>query len=393
MTELNSPSTQLAALHSAWLEIDLDALLHNYHHSCEQVRPAQIIPVVKANAEGFGLRVIARELEQAGADMLAVSHFVEAPHLREHGVTADLLIMNGLFPRQMEAAVDAGFEFFVFDEQSMRAANEAAGNVNKKARVHIKVDTGLGRLGIMPGEARHVARLLEGLPQLNVVGLASHLAAPDASEHDEFTRRQYELFLQAAEALDPNHELLWHIAASSAVLRFPEMHLDAVRVGKLSWGVTGQAQPDWCLKPIASYKTRLVQVKTLPPGHNVGYNMRFSVDGPTRCGILPLGVVDGLRVGHAQEGRVLVHGQRCPILAVCSCELMIDVTAVPEAAAGDEVVLFGCQEGAELPLPEFAEFAGGNYGSVSRKIASRLPRHYYRAGKLAAVEVFGRREL
>ncbi len=420
MTPLREPN-EIPHRYTTWIEVDLDALVHNFRHTSEKVGPAQVIPVVKANAEGLGARVVSQELQGAGATMFAVSHFEEALNLLDHGIEADILVMNGLLRDQMKVAVASGFHFFIFDPESMRWADEIAKDAGKKAKVHVKVDTGMGRLGIMPEQAHSIKALIDSSDWVDLMGVAAHLPSPDVSEHDVLTGEQMNVFKQVARILDPNHKRMWHVAASSAVLRLPETYLDGVRVGKLSWGVLssspgglipGDVQAeDWDLQPVGSYKTRLVQVKSLPKGHNVGYGFRYTAETPMSLGVLPLGVVDGLLREHAGNGYVLIGGCRCKIVGVCSCVSMVDVTGVggsgdsnyarPQAGkstkggrrvmAGDEVVLVGKQGNDEITISEFAGFAGAGYGSVARKISARIPRFYKKAGKFVAGEVFGRR--
>lgn len=376
---------------SAWLEVDLDALIHNYRAISGRVRPAEVIPVVKANAEGLGARMVARTLQEEGVGMFAVSHFVEALDLRKHGITAGILAMNGLLPEQMTEAIEQGFQFFVFDQESLRDAQDAAVKAGKPAEVHVKVETGLGRLGVLPCDAKAMREAIDGLNHVKVVGVATHLQCPDVSEDDGSTRDQYRLFLETARIIDPGHKTKWHVAASSATLRFPEMYLDAVRPGKLCWGITNHEPVEWGLQPVGSLRTRLVQVKDLPAKHNVGYNMHRSLERDSKVGIIPMGVVDGFLPAHGDSGIVLVGGKRCPVLAVCSCESMVDVTGVPGARRGDEVTLYGSQGDAFLSITEFAKNAGSGYGNVARKISYRIPRFYRRGGRLVAGELLGER--
>ena len=394
----------IPSIYTAWLEVDLDALVHNYRTIRDRVSPAEVIPVVKANAEGLGARMVALTLQRAGVETFAVSHFVEALDLRKHGVTAEILVMNGLLPEQVSVAVEQGFQFFVFDEESLRNAERAAAdaamipavaNRGIAAKVHVKVETGLGRLGILPGDAGALREVIDGLSHVTVVGVATHLQCPDVPEDDESTREQYRQFLQAARIIDPDHKTKWHVAASSATLRFPDMYLDAVRVGKLCWGVTNHEPVEWGLQPVGSFKTRLVQVKTLPAGHNVGYNMHRTLERDSKVGVIPMGVVDGFLPAHGDSGFVLVREKRCAILAVCSCQSTLDVTDVDSgppgrpAYAGEEVVLYGRQGDAYMSITEFSGHAGSGYGNVARKISHRIPRFYRQGGRMVAGEVFG----
>lgn len=386
---MQNTTVHIPSLYSTWIEVDLDALVHNFKRLKEKVCSAEVIPVVKADAEGLGARNVALTLQKAGVKTFAVSHFTEALDLRKHGISADILVMNGLLPDQMSVAVDNGLQFFVFDEESLRNANRAAQTLGKKAIVHVKIEIGLGRLGILPAHAAALKKVADTMEWVSIVGVAAHLPSPDVPEHDDLSESERQEFLKAAAIFDPDHKGKWHLSASSATLRFPHMHLDAVRVGRLSWGVTQEDQPDWGLKPVGSYRTRLVQVKDLPKGHNVGYNMRFSAPRDIKLGVLPLGAVDGFLLPHRDTGYVLVGGKRCRLIGVCSCVSMVDVTDVDGVRAGDEVTIVGRQGDDYISISEFARFAGSSYGSVARKISYRIPRFYISQGKVVAGQLFG----
>jgi alanine racemase len=381
--------------HSVWLDVDLDAMAHNYLYIKEQIAPAELIAVVKAYGLGTGGLVAARKLELLGASMLAVSNFHEATYLRKHGINCPILVMNGLLPAQMEVAVKQDLSFFGFDESSLRTADAIGQRLGKHARVHLKVDTGLGRLGFLPENAAAMRDVVSELSWIKIKGIASHQATPVQPEHDYFTRAQYDQFVEACLVLDPEHKIPRHFSSSNAVPRLPELNADAVRCQAIIWGYVHYLPVPWPLKPVASYKARLVQVKDLPAGHNVGYNFRYTTTRPTRLGVVPMGVVDGMKAEHSGGGYVLVRGTRCPVIGVCSCEMMIDVTDVAAAGgvrgaaeAGDEVVLFGTQGDETLSAIEFGWMGKSSFMSVLALISPRVPRLYWEGGKLVGSEIF-----
>ncbi|MDP2860064.1 MAG: alanine racemase [Bacillota bacterium] len=378
--------------HSAWVDVDLDALVFNCQAISRYIAPARMIAVVKAYGLGTGAVMAGRALEEAGVYMLAVSNFHEAILLRKEGIRCPVLAMNGLLPEQMELAIAQDISFFGFDAASLRTADALGKKLCRRAKVHIKVDTGMGRLGILPEEAGATRLLLEGLTWVDLEGIASHIASPIAAEHNDFTFRQHATFLKVCETIDPRHRVVRHISSSNTVMRLPELNMDAVRCQAVLWGVSYIWPTPWPLKPVASYKARLVQVKTLPAGHNVGYRLKYSTARPTQLGILPLGTIDGLTADHAGKGYVLVRGQRCPILAVCTCESMVDVTDVPGAQAGDEVVLVGEQRGETLSAMEFAEMGGISFMNLLTKTGARVPRVYWRNGSYVNTEVFNQED-
>lgn len=378
--------------HSAWVDVDLDALVFNCQTISRHITPAKMIAVVKAYGLGTGAVMAGRTLEEAGVYMLAVSNFHEAMLLRREGIRCPVLAMNGLLPEQMELAIAQDISFFVFDASSLRTADALGRNLGRRARVHIKVDTGMGRLGILPEEAGAMRLLLDGLDWIAFEGIASHIASPIAAEHNDFTFRQYATFVQTCDTLDPGHRVIHHISSSNTVMRLPELNMDAVRCQAILWGVSYIWPTPWPLKPVASYKARLVQVKTLPAWYNVGYRLKYFTSRPTQLGVLPLGTIDGLTADHAGKGYVLVRGQHCPILGVCTCESMVDVTGVPGTQAGDEVVLVGEQGDETLTAMEFAEMGRISFMNLLTKTGARVPRVYWRNGTYVNTEVFNQED-
>lgn len=378
----------MASHHSAWIDVDLDALAHNFLYVTAQIAPAKLIVVVKAYGMGTGILASARKLESLGAFMLAVSNFHEAAYLRRHGLRSRILILNGLLPAQMEVAVKLDLSFFVFDEQSIRTADAIGARLGKRARVHLKIETGLGRLGFLPEDAPGIRDVVATCAWLDVEGLASHQATPIQPEHDYFTHLQYRKFIEACDVLDPAHTVPRHFSSSNAVPRLPEVNADAVRCQALIWGCVHYLPLPWPLKPVASYKARLTQVKDLPAGHNVGYNFRYTTRRQTRLGVVPVGVVDGLKADHIHGGYVLVRGTRCPIIGMCSCEMMIDVTDAPGATVEDEVVLIGTQGGETLSAIEFGWLGKSSFMSVLALVSPRVPRRYWEGGRLVGTEIF-----
>lgn len=378
--------------YSAWVDVNLDDLLYNYKFIAQKVAPAKVIPVIKANALGFGIPVIGATLSGAGAELLAVSNFNEALELRRHRVSTGILVMNGLLPVQMDIAVREDCTFLVFDEESIRAANECGRSHHKKAKVHVKVDTGLGRLGFLPSDAPAIRKVLDQMDWLDVTGVASHLASPYQERDRDFSYEQLRKLTEAASVLDPQHKAQWHLAASSGIVRYPEMHLDGVRPGCLIHGLSRVWPLPWDLKRDAAYRARVAQVKVLPAGHNVGYrrvNRQFSVAKDTRVAIVPIGTFDGLTGAYADTGLVLMHGKRCRILGLASCQMMVDASDLDNVRVGDEIVVYGRQGSDEITAVDSGAQVGISYGDVTGSLHRRVPRVYWRDGKCVAIDVSG----
>ncbi len=377
---------------SAWVDVYLDDLLWNYAFISKKAAPSTVIPVIKGNALGFGSPVVGTALAGAGAELLGVSNFNEALELRRHKVSTGILAMNGLLPSQMEAAIRDGITFFVFDEESIRAASECGRRLGKKACVHVKIDSGLGRLGFLPNNAPAVKKALDRADWVEVTGVASHFASPYLDRDREFTLEQLRSFSEAASIVDPSHAAKWHIAASSAIVRYPETYLDAVRPGCLLHGL-GRVWPlPWELKRDASYRARIIQVKDLPAGHNIGYmraNRQFSVPADTKVAVVPIGSHDGLTAAHADTGFVLVHGERRRILGLGSCQMMVDVSGLDQVRVGDEIVVYGKQGNDEITAFDCGAQVGISYGSVTSSLHRRVPRVYWKGGACVAIDVGG----
>lgn len=374
--------------HSVWVDVDLDALESNYWYIKQQIAPSELIVVVKAYGLGTGGLMAARRLESVGVYMLAVSNFHEAAYLRKHGIRSPILLMNGLTSRQMEIAIKLDLDFFGFDEWSLRTANALARQIGKKARVHIKVDTGLGRLGILPADAPAIKDLLSSLDWLDIRGIASHVASPTRAEHNDFTYMQYEKFVKACNVLDPDHKAIHHFSSSNTVPRLSDIHADAVRCQAIVWGVAHVWPLEWPLKPVASFKARVVQVKDLPAGHNVGYGLRYQTTRPTRLAVVPIGTVDGMKADHVNGGCVLIRGKRCPIIGMCSCEMMVDATDAEGVEPEDEVVMIGVQGSETLDAVEFGLMGKSSFMGVLALISPRVPRIYWEGGKCTRIEIF-----
>ncbi len=378
--------------YSAWVDVNLDDLLWNYDFISKKVAPATVIPVIKANALGFGIPVVGRTLEEGGAKLLAVSNFNEALELRNHGVSTGILVMNGLLPVQMEEAILKDATFFVFDEESIRAANEYGRLLKKRAKVHVKVDTGLGRLGLLPPEAPAVKNLLDRMDWVEVTGIASHLASPYLERDREFSYEQLRKFTETASVLDPEHRTQWHLAASSGVVRYPEMYLDGVRPGCLLHGLSRVWPLPWDLKRDATYRARVIQVKDLPAGHNLGYkraNRQFSTSKETRVAVIPIGSHDGLTGAHADTGVILLNGKRCRILGLASCQMMVGVSDLDQVKVGDEIVVYGRQGSDEITAVDCGAQVGISYGDVTGSLHRRIPRVYWKGGACVAIDVSG----
>lgn len=370
---------------ASWVEVDLEAIAHNVRALRRAVGPrTSVLAVVKANAYGHGAAPVARAALAAGAAGCAVANLSEALALRRAGIPG-LILVIGHTPGELAAeALAHEVTATVFDLATARAFSAAALAAGRPARVHVKVDTGMGRLGALPADAGALLESLAGLPGVVVDGLFTHFSCADCD--DGYTREQLACFLPIA--LRHGQGRLVHAANSAGALAYPEARFDAVRAGLAMYGMNpfaparcapgGRALPALDdLRPALAWKARLSQVKALPDGHGVSYGATYRCAGERRVAAAPVGYGDGFRRGPQHAGYVLVRGARAPILGrVCMDQVIVDVTEVPGAQAGDEVVLLGAQGGERITAEDVAERTGTINYEVTTAITARPERRY-----------------
>ena len=366
-----------------WIAVSRSALRHNIGAvqgllGRGQDAPA-LIAVVKANAFGHGAGETARIMQEAGVDFFAVTTPAEGLELRAAGITARVLIFLPPLPDQVDALVETNMEISVSDEDGLRQAAEAARRQGKTARVHLKVDTGMGRLGALSAEALPLAKAIAATPDVDLAGLYTHFAR--ALEKDPGpTRRQFAQFQQAMRQIaDAGIDVgLRHCANSAAAVRFPEMRLDAVRPGTILYGQYPSAAVPRTLdlKETWRLQARVVAVRDVPAGTAIGYGGEYVTKRPTRLAVLPLGYADGFTVAPASAtsgwrgvrtllrdlaGRgpgvsVSLRGRRAPVLGRVAMQICtVDVTEIPGVAVGDIATVPARRITASARLPRVYE--------------------------------------
>jgi alanine racemase len=371
-----------------WIEVSQSALANNVAQIRRQIGPSVLLTaVVKANAYGHGAGISCHTLLEAGADRLAVATLDEAIELRTSGIRAPVLVL-GYTPTWLAAEmVGRELTTTVYDLETAQALNQAAQLQARRsqvhlAKVHLKVNTGMNRLGVRPEAAVGVLRELVKLPGIEVEGIFTHFATSDSDRAFacvQFGRFQQLLAELAAEELRPP---IAHAANSAAALYMPETHLEMVRCGIALYGlhpdVDGARLPSG-FRPALSWKARIAQVDRLQPGESVSYGQEYVATAPVVSAVIPVGYADGFPRRPHTWGSVLVHGQPAPILGrVCMDQTVVDVTAIVEQGEfvqqGDEAVLIGAQRNAVVTAEEVGERLGTiNYDVVSR-ILGRVPR-------------------
>ncbi|HEX6797360.1 MAG TPA: alanine racemase [Ktedonobacterales bacterium] len=365
-----------------WLEIDLSAIGRNTQLIAEWVGPdTRVLVSLKADAYGHGALRVARTVLRNGASWLGVATVSEAEPLRAAGITAPILVFGYIAPWQAREAVHLDLRATVYSLDAARALARAARDLGRELRVHVKVDTGMARLGLRAEDVDGIVSFCRALRQmlgLVTEGVFTHLATADSADQT-YARRQlarFETVLAALEAEGLRPPIV-HAANSAAALALPEARYDLVRPGIAIYGLNPSDEvplPEG-FAPALAFKTQVAQVKEIPAGEGISYGATYITTAPTRIAVLPVGYADGFRRAPANWGEVLVRGRRAPILGrVCMDQCMVDVTAIPGVQPGDEVVLIGRQGEDELTAEEVARRLGTISYEVVAELLARVPR-------------------
>ncbi|MEM1485150.1 alanine racemase [Oscillospiraceae bacterium PP1C4] len=388
-------------LRRTWAEIDLDSIKHNYRQMKKRLSgDCRTMAVVKADAYGHGDGYVSRTLQKEGADWFAVSNINEAISLRKQEVTRPILILGFTPPEHAGTLAAMTISQTVYSQEYACSLSKEAQAQGVRVDCHIKVDTGMSRIGFYAQRGHEAAAAAEiaqtcGLPNLDCTGIFTHFACADeyAKDSEDYTLRQFDTFMETIEQLKKggNTFKLRHCCNSAAALAYPQMHLDMVRLGVVLYGLTpspecaGMAE----LLPAMSLYTTVTMVKTLEEGVAVSYGRRYKTqcDGQTIASIA-IGYADGYRRNFTNKGRVLVGGEYAPIIgAVCMDQLMIDVSGIGGVKSSDVVTLVGRQNGKKITLDDFAAINGTINYEECCLIGRRVPRVYIENGKeVAAID-------
>lgn len=364
--------------------VDLDAIAHNVRELKRAARPgSELMAVVKADGYGHGAVQVAETCLRAGAARLAVAIVEEGRELREAGITAPILILGATPPERAREVVAYDLTAAVFTPELAKALAAAAAGRGARAKVHLKIETGMGRIGLPPGEdLRSLARLCRDLGSLEIEGAFSHLALADAADksYSDFQRANFERALADLAAVGVRPPLR-HLANSAATIEMPDYHYELVRPGISLYGYypADEMERRLDLRPALSWTTRVAWVKEVPPGTAIGYGCTHVTRETTRIATLPLGYADGYPRALSNQGEVLVRGQRAPIVGrVCMDQIMVDVGRIPGVAIGDEVVLIGEQGGQRITADDLATKVGTISYEILTNVSKRVPRIYRR---------------
>ena len=364
-----------------WAEVDLGRLVLNYKNALNHLKGnTKLICVLKADAYGLGAPMTAKRLYREGARIFAVASFNEAEQIRRELPDCEVLVLGLMGERQLVHAVEESMLITMFSDRYADAVIRAAKETGRKARVHVKVETGLNRLGLEPEEAGAVIRKLKDSGAVEIEGLFTHLALRNKeSDRDQIDRL---IFVRDA-AMEMGVEIpMVHALDSIGMVRYPEDHLDAVRTGAWLYGVYPRryAHPEESQLAI-TVKTRIAQLHRVSAGECLGYDETHPVSRDSIVATLSAGYIDGYPRQNS-KGEVEICGKRAPVVGlVCMDQMMVDVTDIPEAQEGDEVILLG----GSIGVDEYADWANLNRNESLARTGKRVPRVYMENGEVVEV--------
>jgi len=374
----------------AWAEVNLDNIAHNVKEIRRIVdKKVEIMGVVKADAYGHGVMEVARTLLENGVTRLAVSMLDEAIQLRQNGIQVPILILSYTDPVRAEEIVLNDVTQTVFSYDLAEALSEAAVKHNRNVKIHIKIDTGMTRVGFMPGYSavKNVVQISK-LPGIIIEGLFTHFASADETDKS-YTYMQFERFMSIVGELNRIGVYIpvKHVCNSAGLIEFPEMHLNMVRPGIALYGLYPSDEVDKTkidLKPAMSMKANVILVKDVEKDTCISYGRIFKTSRNSRIATIPIGYADGYTRLLTNKGKVLLNGQPAPIVGkICMDQCMVDITDIEgDVKVGDEAVLIGRQKDNEIKVEDLAKSVGTiNYELVSI-IGKRIPRVYLKEGKI-----------
>ncbi len=373
-----------------WAEIDLDALQHNFNAIKGLLRPeTKILAVVKANAYGHGAVPCARTLLSYGADYLGVATIEEALELRHANIFAPILVLGYAPAQEAEVLISNNITPTVYTVEFAKALSNAAIKLDKDCRIHLKINTGMERLGFEPEQIEDIKEVCS-LPRLTAEGIFTHLACAD-SEDSSGVHLQYEKFINLTNALtnDGIHIPIRHILNSAGIFDFPEYQLEMVRPGIVLYGYypsdfihTERAS----LKPVMTLKTRVIHLHKAPAGSKVSYGWTYVAKAPITIATIPIGYADGYNRHLSGKGKMLAKGQTVPLLGkICMDQCMIDVSSVNTVNVGDEIIIIGKQGDEQITAQDLADQIDTISYEILCATGKRVPRLYEKGGTLVDV--------
>lgn len=373
-------------------DIDLDAVCHNMEEMHRLVDPhTKLMAVIKTDGYGHGAIPIARELEEIEYVYgYAVAAEEEAVALRTAGIKKPILILGYTFPEQYESLLKHHITPAIFTSESAKMLSETAGRLHVTAPVHIKLDTGMGRVGFLVSEERadEIAQIGK-LPNIMIEGMFTHFAKADETDKTS-AHRQLADFLHMADMLKERGLTipLLHCSNSAGILDLPQANLDIVRAGITLYGLHPSEEVHlerMDMRPVLSLKSKVAHIKTLPAGYGISYGATYVTPSERVIATIPVGYGDGYARSLSNKGEVLIRGRRAQICGrVCMDQFMVDVTEIPDVCVGDEVTLVGTDGSEQITLEELGEKSGRFNYEFACDLGKRIPRVFYKAGRRVA---------
>lgn len=380
-------------LNRAWAEISLDNIAHNIREIRRITgKSAEIMGVVKADAYGHGVMEVAKTLLENGASRFAVSMLDEAIQLRRAGIEVPILILGYTDPRRANEIIENDVTQSVFSHDLAQALSDEAVRQGKKVKIHIKIDTGMSRIGFLPGynAVKNVVEISR-LPNIIIEGLFTHFATAD-EKNREYTNTQFERFMSICCELQRIgiHIPVKHCANSAAIIEYPEMHLDMVRPGIILYGMypsddVNKAKID--LKPAMTLKANVIMVKEVEKNTSISYGRIFTTGRTSKIATIPIGYADGFNRMLSNKGKVLINGEFAPVVGrVCMDQCMVDITDIGSSVeVGDEVVLIGAQGQNNITAEDVAQTIGMINYELACIVGKRIPRAFVKDGKISKI--------
>ncbi|MEM2876311.1 MAG: alanine racemase [Candidatus Bathyarchaeia archaeon] len=376
-----------------WAEIDIDNLAHNIKEVRRITKVSTIImAVVKADAYGHGVEIAAKTFLENGAERLGVATLTEAIQLRKMGFNTPILILGHTPWYKSEDVVKYEVTPTVFSYEQAKNLSEAASSTGKTVKIHVKIDTGMGRLGFLTSDdsINDIVRISK-LPSIEVEGIFTHFAMADRRDKS-YTRDQFKKYVRVVDELEKRGVdiPIKHVSNSAATIDLPEYNLDMVRPGIILYGLYPSNEVDKSkvnLKPAMTLKAKISYIKTVPEKTGISYGLSFITKRESRIGTLPIGYADGYRRTLSNRAEVGVRGKRAPVVGtVCMDQCMIDLTDIEGTEVGDEVILFGDGSNNAPHIDEVAEWLGTINYEVVCMVGRRVPRVYKKNGKIVEIK-------
>lgn len=366
-------------IRNTWFEINLGQFQKNIEVIKEQVK-TRVLVVVKANAYGHGLVQCGLTAEKSGVEMLGVATVGEAALLRKHGLKIPVLRMTAYGLDEIESFIKDDIHFFAWTNEQVQKADKLAQKINGRAKIHLKIDTGMGRAGVFAEDVKPIAQIIHDGEHVDFEGVCSHFHTADMPETDSVFEqiKKFEIAVMTLEKMGIVPPYI-HLSNSPALLRFKEARYNMVRTGVITYGQYYERDTELFsgMKAIGTWKARLVSVKTLPPNHGISYSVKYKTATHEKIGIIPVGYADGFHRRPLGANQVLLHGKRAQVVgSVCMDQCMIKIPDEIDAQEGDEVILMGEQNDDYIDSLDMADKWGTNNYDVFANISDRVPRVY-----------------